>query len=101
MELNEAALDKAVRGYLQGEGSVRDSMVVAIQTYLTEAFKPGQVQMLEPLEAIPQRDYRAELWLGVAIAATTNRTGPGTPAEQANNAVRAFDKTFPQEPTHG
>ena len=96
MELNKGWLTKA-RERFYDTGDVG----AAVEVYLAEMFKPGPMTTLEPLEAIPQRDYRKELWLGVAIAATTNRTGPGTPAEQANNAVRAFDKTFPPEPTHG
>lgn len=101
MELKEEWLDKAVKACMECRGSPENCIASAIETYLTEMFKPGQMMTLEPLETIPQRDYRKELWLGVAIAAATHRTGPGTPAEQANNAVRAFDKTFPPEPTHG
>ena len=101
MELNQEWLQRACEAFDAATGQPRNAVAAAIEAYIAEMFKPGQVQMLEPLEAMPKRDYRAELWLGVAIAATTNRTGPGTPAEQANNAVRAFDKTFPPEPIHG
>lgn len=94
MELNEEWLDKAVHAWHHsGAGTIRDSIASAIETYLTELFKPGQVQMLEPLEAIPQRDYRKELWIGIRLQ--------DADIAEANAALADFDKTFPPEPTHG
>lgn len=73
----------------------RNAVVAAIETYLAEMFKPGPMMTLEPLEAIPQRDYRKEPW----IATYTN--SQYTPASDAENALAYFDATFPREKPHG
>ena len=93
MELNEEYLQRACEAFDAATGQPRNAVAAAIEAYLAEMFKPGQVQMLEPLEAIPKRDYRKEVW----IAALT--TGNGAP--WADQVLAHFDKTFPQEPTHG
>ena len=93
MDLNTTALRKAIRAYKEAPGGTEDGVVAAIKTYLTaDLLKPGQVTEL-PLEAIPQRDYRKEVW----IAAIT--TGNGAP--WADQVLAHFDKTFPQEKPHG
>lgn len=92
MELNQEWLDKAYKAfnrYVSNRGGIE----AAIETYLAEMFKPDKGMILEPLEAIPQRDYRKELW----IAALT--TGNGAP--WADQVLAHFDKTFPQETNRG
>ena len=93
MELNHEALDKALCAFNLHPGDQKSSFIVAIETYLTEMFKPGPMMTLEPLEAIPQRDYRKEVW----IAALT--TGNGAP--WADQVLAHFDKTFATEKPHG
>ena len=102
MELNQEWVSKAQDAF-DHSSSNHEGIAAAIETYLTEMFKPGSVQMLEPLEASPQRDYRKELWLGVATAVARSegardRVAPG---EWADRALADFDATFPPEPTHG
>ena len=87
MELNEEWLNKArERFYEPGE------LAAAIETYLAEMLKPDKGMILEPLEAIPQRDYRKELWIEIF-------THEGL--KGANDALAKFDMTFPQENHHG
>ena len=93
MALNEEYLQRACEAFDAATGRPRNAVVAAIETYLAEMFKPGTVMTLEPLEAIPQRDYRKEVW----IAALT--TGNGAP--WADQVLAHFDKTFPQEKPHG
>ena len=94
MDLNVTALRKATRAYKEAPGGTEDGVVAAIKTYLTaDLIKPDKGMILEPLDAIPQRDYRKELW----IAALT--TGNGAP--WADQVLAHFDKTFPQEKPHG
>ena len=99
MELNQEWLAKACAAYARHQGDSEISLEVAIETYLTEMFKPGPMMTLEPLEAIPQRDYRKELWIAHWAAIDGE-----TPFEDAvcgtQKAVEAFDKFF-SEPTHG
>lgn len=42
------------------------------------------------------RDYRRELWLGVAIglAAAFNSSNPESPGKWADTVLKAYDKTF-------
>ena len=95
MDLNITALRKATQAYRDSPGGTEDGVVAAIETYLAEMFKPGPMMTLEPLEAIPQRDYRKELW----IAAYTN--SQYAPASDAEKALAYFDATFPREKPHG
>ena len=103
MALDENMFRAALDAYYGDTGTVEDGIRKAIEAYLAEMLKPGSVQMLEPLEAIPQRDYRKELWLDVATAVA--RSGATTsivdPAIWANRTLAEFDKTFPPEPTNG
>jgi len=97
MALNEEYLQRACEAFNAATGQPRNAVVAAIETYLAEMFKPGPMMTLEPLEAIPQRDYRKELWVGVATA-----MGELTIAfDRANEALAAFDKVFPKENNHG
>ena len=95
MELNQECLDKAVKACVACLGSPENCIAAAIETYLAEMFKPGPMMTLEPLEAIPQRDYRKEL----RIAAYTN--SQYAPASDAEKALAYFDATFPREKPHG
>lgn len=44
------------------------------------------------------RDYRKELWIGVAagVSAASNSTNPDTPVKWADKALKAFDERFPE-----
>ena len=90
MELNEECLQRACEAFDAATGQPRNAVAAAIEAYLAEMFKPGDLIVGE---AIPQRDYRKEVW----IAALT--TGNGAP--WADQVLAHFDKTFPPEPTHG
>lgn len=90
MELNQEWLQRACEAFDAATGQPRNAVAAAIEAYLAEMFKPGDLIVGE---AIPQRDYRKEVW----IAALT--TGNGAP--WADQVLAHFDKTFPQEPTHG
>ena len=92
MKLTSEQLDRAYRTFNNFDGGSKDSLGAAIEEFIDTLFTPGQVTEL-PLEAIPQRDYRKEVW----IAALT--TGNGAP--WADQVLAHFDKTFPPEPTHG
>lgn len=54
-------------------------------------------------EVIPQRDYRKELWIGMAtsVANGLNAVRNGIAFDRANEALAAFDKVFPKENNHG
>lgn len=93
VHLDPAAFHAAYNAYCDCPCGSKDSVAVAIQTYVEETRKPGQVQMLEPLEAIPQRDYRKELWIGIRLQ--------DADIAEANAALADFDKTFPKENHHG
>jgi hypothetical protein len=51
---------------------------------------------VEPQVTTEQRDYRKELWVGVAIAVARaeNTRDSDKPAKWANNALAEFDKAF-------
>ena len=89
MELNQEWVSKAQDAF-DHSPSNREGIAAAIETYLTEMFKPGELIVGE---AIPQRDYRKEVW----IAALT--TGNGAP--WADQVLAHFDKTFATEKPHG
>ena len=104
MELNVTALRKAIRAYKEAPGGTEDGVVAAIKTYLTaDLIKPDKGMILEPLDATPQRDYRKELWIGVATAVANglNAVRNGVAFDRANEALAAFDKIFPKEHNHG
>lgn len=95
MELNQEWLQRACEAFDAATGQPRNAVAAAIETYLAEMIKPGPMMTLEPLEAIPQRDYRKELW----IAAYTN--SQYAPNFDAETALAYFDATFPREKPHG
>lgn len=99
MELNEEWLDKAVKACMECLGSPENCIASAIETYLTEMFKPGPMMTLEPLEAIPQRDYRKELWIA-HWAAIDGKTKFEDAVCGTQKALEAFDKFF-SEHAHG
>ena len=92
MELNEECLRRAFEAFDSSRGITHRRIEVAIKAYLAEMFKPGQVMTMEPLEAIPQRDYRKEAWIAAI--------GQGNP-DYANLVLQHFDATFPAGPTNG
>ena len=92
MELNQEWLQRACEAFDAATGQPRNAVAAAIEAYLAEMFKPGDLIVGE---AIPQRDYRKELW----IAAYTN--SQYTPASDAEKALAYFDATFPREKPHG
>ena len=95
MELNQEWVSKAQDAF-DHSSSNREGIAAAIEAYLAEMFKPGDLIVGE---AIPQRDYRKELWIAHWAAIDGE-----TPFEDAvcgtQKAVEAFDKFF-SEPTHG
>jgi hypothetical protein len=103
MALNEEYLQRACEAFDAATGQPRNAVVAAIETYIAEMFKPDKGMILEPLEAIPQRDYRKELWIGVAVAVANglNAVRNGIAFDRANEALAAFDKLFPKEHNHG
>ena len=98
MELNQEWVSKAQDAF-DHSPSNREGITAAIETYLAEMFKPGPMMTLEPLEAIPQRDYRKELWIA-HWAAIDGKTKFEDAVCGTQKAVEAFDKFF-SEPTHG
>ena len=90
MALNEEYLERACEAFDAATGQPRNAVAAAIEAYLAEMFKPGDLIVGE---AIPQRDYRKEVW----IAALT--TGNGAP--WADQVLAHFDKTFATEKPHG
>ena len=103
MALDENMFRVALDAYYGDTGTVEGGIRKAIEAYLAEMFKPGQVMTMEPLEAIPQRDYRKELWLDVAtaVARSDGARDRAAPGELADRALANFDKTFPAGPTNG
>lgn len=97
MELKEhmfrLALDAYYNNYENDRGTVEYCIRKAIEAYLTEMFKPGEGMMLEPLEAIPQRDYRKELWIAAYLENGRTR--------DAHIALEGFDQAFSKENPHG
>lgn len=102
MELNQEWVSKAQDAF-DHSSSNHEGIAAAIETYIAEMFKPGTMMTLEPLDAIPQRDYRKELWIGVATAVANglNAVRNGVAFDRANEALAAFDKIFPKEHNHG
>ena len=100
MALDENSFRVALDAYYGDTGSIEDGIRKAIEAYLAEMFKPGQVMTMEPLEAIPQRDHRKELWIDVAISVA--RSGATTsivdPAIWANRTLAEFDKPSHRSP---
>ena len=92
MELNQEWLQRACEAFDAATGQPRNAVAAAIEAYLAEMFKPGDLIVGE---AIPQRDYRKELW----IAAYTN--SQYAPNFDAETALAYFDATFPREKPHG
>ena len=92
--LNEAAFNKACITYADDDGGWEERLKSAIETYMAEIFKPGELFVGEAIE--PQRDYRKELWVGVAIAvarsdSTTSKYASG---DFADTALAKFDAQF-------
>lgn len=89
--LNEAAFNKACIAYADSDGGWEERLKSAIETYMAEIFKPGELIVGEAIE--PQRDYRKELWIAhwVSVPATTTYSKA---VETSQRAVRAFDEFF-------
>lgn len=92
--LNEAAFNKACISYADDDGGWEERLKSAIETYMAEIFKPGELFVGEAIE--PQRDYRKELWMDVAIAVarSDNATKPESPTRWADQVLADFDKRF-------
>jgi len=86
MTLNKEWLAKAGAAYARHQGDSDLSLEVAIETYLAELFRPGELIVGEPIQ--PQRDYRKELWFEVYLKSAN------MPETSAERAVDAFDKFF-------
>ena len=99
MALNEEYLERACEAFDAATGQPRNAVAATIEAYLAEMFKPSQVMTLGQLEAIPQRDYRKELWIA-HWAAIDGKTKFEDAVCGTQKAVEAFDKFF-SEPTHG
>ena len=93
MALNEEHLQRACEAFNAATGQPRNAVVAAIETYLAEMFKPDKGMILEPLEAIPQRDYRKDLWIAAYLENGSTR--------DAHIALEGFDQAFPKENNHG
>lgn len=91
---NEVAFNKACIAYASGSGGWEERLKAAIEAYLAEAFRPGELVIGEASE--PQRDYRKELWIGVAIAVarSDSTTSEFSPGNFANTALAKFDAQF-------
>ena len=96
MELNQEWLQRACEAFDAATGQPRNAVAAAIEAYLAEMFKPGDLIVGE---AIPQRDYRKELWIA-HWAAIDGKTKFEDAVCGTQKAVEAFDKFF-SEPTHG
>ena len=96
MELNQEWLQRACEAFDAATGQPRNAVAAAIEAYLAEMFKPGDLIVGE---AIPQRDYRKELWIA-HWAAIDGKTKFENAVCGTQKAVEAFDKFF-SEPTHG
>ena len=96
MELNQECLQRACEAFDAATGQPRNAVAAAIEAYLAEMFKPGDLIVGE---AIPQRDYRKELWIA-HWAAIDGKTKFENAVCGTQKAVEAFDKFF-SEPTHG
>ena len=92
MKLTSEQLGRAYSTFINFNGSSKNSLGAAIEEFVDTMFKPGPMMTLEPLEAIPQRDYRKEAWIAAI--------GRGN-SDYANLVLQHFDATFPPEPTHG
>lgn len=92
--LNEVAFVKACTAYGDCQGAWEDRLDAAIEAYLAEVFKPGELVVGEAVE--PQRDCRKELWMGVAIAVarSDNATKLESPTRWADQVLADFDKRF-------
>lgn len=89
MSLDKDKFSKAHSAFHAHVGGFSESLEAAIETYLAELFKPGQLTMLEPIQPIqPARDYRKELWVEIACSKSSL---------VANQMLAEFDKTFPKE----
>lgn len=98
MKLTPEQLARAYRTFINFDGNSKDSLGAAIEEFIDTLFTPGQVMEL-PLEAIPQRDYRKELWIA-HWAAIDGKTKFEDAVCGTQKALEAFDKFF-SEPTHG
>lgn len=102
MDLDISAMRKAIQAYHNAPGGCEDGIRAAIAIYLTNTqLTSGELIVGESLPL--QRDYRKELWIGVATAVANglNAFRNGIAFDRANEALAAFDKVFPKENHHG
>lgn len=85
MKLTYEQRSRAIRVFGNHQGDYHESLIAALDDFLTTT-------KVAELEALPQRDYRKEMW----IAAYTARQG--APSENtfcADQALVEFDQRFP------
>jgi hypothetical protein len=91
----------AYEKYLKHNGTFVESFRAAPQDFVDQNnlisandFTSGELVVGEPIA--PVRDYRKELWVGVAIAVAGcgNTKNDRSPGEWADTTLAYFDKTF-------
>jgi hypothetical protein len=88
MSLDKDKLAKALAAYEDHDGGVYGGIEAAIEAYLEDMFKPGEMIVGEAVQ--PARDYRKELWIEIVCSKSTL---------VANQTLAEFDKTFPKDPS--
>lgn len=91
--MNRVALTAAVQAFRDHMGDTGESIEAAIQTYMAELCKPGELIVGEAIQ--PQRDYRKELWIA------TSEMHIGSSLEKidfSNSVVLGFDAFFKANP---
>ena len=85
MKLTYEQRSRAIRVFGNHQGDYHESLIAALDDFLTTT-------KVAELEALPQRDYRKEMW----IAAWNNYSGaPAQSTGWADEALNEFDKRFP------
>lgn len=84
MKLTEKESLRAFEIFANHPGDTRASVTAAIEDFLEDMFKPGELVVGEPVAT--QRDYRKELWIAI-------RTQDAEP-ESADAALAEFDARF-------
>ena len=92
--LNRDALRHAFAAFDNCIGDDDLCVEAAIEAYLAEVFKPGELIVGEAIK--PQRDYRKELWADVAIAVarSDSATSKYAPGDFADTTLAKFDAQF-------
>lgn len=87
--------DEDIKRWLDMAGHERESHMtdVTLRKYTKIVLDSIQNETLMKQE---EKDYRKEIWIGVAIsvAGSSNCNNPGSPASWANVVLDAFDRRF-------